>query len=196
MKLENLTDGGHDKVTWKRSRDRSRDKASQQRHSETWWRRTTATSLSVLFGTYMRRRKHVLMGRRGYVPLRCLRDVPLRRLWVFHLRRTWDVAGTYRELSLRRRHDVLLPGGYVVLKNFSETLSLFHWVLIKSCLTKLYYRELHCIIENLEQLESLGKDKFSRQTHVSFNLIFILTEWASWELLKYYVICRNNKFNK
>ena len=32
MKLENLPDGGYDKVIWKRSRDRSRDKASQQRN--------------------------------------------------------------------------------------------------------------------------------------------------------------------
>ena len=161
MKLENLLDGGHDKVIWKCSRDRSRDKASQQRNSETWWRRTTATLLGVSFGTYMRRRRtnrtswirttetswwrttetslgvlfetylrssgDVQMGRRHYVPLRrrydillrrCedvpmrrLGDVPLRRRWVFHLRRTWDVAGTYRETSLRRRHDVLLPGG-------------------------------------------------------------------------------------
>ena len=206
MRLENLPDGGHVKVIWsrERSRDCTRDKASRQRDSKTWWRRTTATLLGVLFGSYRRRSRDVLMGRGGYVPLRRREDVPLRRLgdvplrrrWVFHLRRTCDVTGTYREMSLRRRHDVLLPGGYVVLKNFSETLSLFHWVLIKSCLTKLYYSELHCIIENLEQLESLGKDKFSRQTHVSFNLIFILTEWASWELLKYYVICRNNKFKK
>ena len=30
---------------------------------------------------------------------------------MFHLRSTCDVAGAYRETSLRRRHDVLLPGG-------------------------------------------------------------------------------------
>ena len=166
MKLENLPDGGHEKLIWKRNRDRTRDKASQQRISETWRRRTVL--LSVSFGTYMRRRRHVLMGRRGYVPLRRLGDVPLRRLWVFHLRliwdvvetywwdvvitppwamrrhhdipirrredvplrrlgdvplrrhwvfclrRTWEVAGTYRETSLRRRHDVFLPGGLVL----------------------------------------------------------------------------------
>ena len=83
MKLENLPDGSHDKVIWKRSRDSNRYKASQQRNSETWWRRTTATLLGVSFGTNMR---EVLMGRRGYVPLRRLDDVPLRRLWVFHFR--------------------------------------------------------------------------------------------------------------
>ena len=30
---------------------------------------------------------------------------------MFHLRRTCDVTGAYRETSLKRRHDVLLPGG-------------------------------------------------------------------------------------
>ena len=38
-------------------------------------------------------------------------DVPLRRRWVFHLRRPCDVIGTYRETSLRRPHEVSLPGG-------------------------------------------------------------------------------------
>ena len=82
--------------------------------------------MGVSFETYLRRRRDILMGRRHYVPLRRrhnipirrredipLRrpgDVPLRRRWVLHLRRTCDVAGTYRETSLRRRHDVLLPG--------------------------------------------------------------------------------------
>ena len=49
------------------------------------------------------------------VPLRRLGDVPLRRHWVFHLRRTCDVTGTYRETSLLRRYDVLLPGGLGIL---------------------------------------------------------------------------------
>ena len=40
----------------------------------------------VLFGTYKRRRRDVLMGRREYVPLRRLGNVPLRLRWVFHLR--------------------------------------------------------------------------------------------------------------
>ena len=47
-------------------------------------------------------------------PLRRFGDVPLRRRWVFHLGRSWDVTGTYRETSLRRRHDVLMPGGKVL----------------------------------------------------------------------------------
>ena len=75
----------------------------------------------------MRRRGDVMVGRRCYVllrrrydvPMRRRRDAPLRRLgdvlsrgrWVFHLRRTCNVAGTYRETSLRRGHDVLMPGG-------------------------------------------------------------------------------------
>ena len=62
---------------------------------------------------------YVLLRRRYDVPIRCRRDAPLRRLgdvpsrrrWVFHLRRTCDVTGTYRETSLQRRHDVLMPGG-------------------------------------------------------------------------------------
>ena len=86
MRRENLPCGGHDKVTRKRSRDRSRDKASRQRNSETWWGSTTATLLGASFGSYRRRRRDVLMGRRGYVTLRRLGDLSLRRCWVFHLR--------------------------------------------------------------------------------------------------------------
>ena len=117
MRRENLPAGGHDKVIWKCSRDRIRDKASQQRNSETWWRRTTATLLGVSFGSYRRRRREVLMGRRGYVRLGRLGDVPLRRRWVFHLRRTCDVAETYKETSLWRRHDVSLPSGILTFLN-------------------------------------------------------------------------------
>ena len=83
--------------------------------------------MGVSFETWLRRRGDVMMGRRCYVflrrpydvPIRRRRDAPLRRLghvllrrrWVFPLRRTCDVTGTYRETSLRRRHDVLRPGG-------------------------------------------------------------------------------------
>ena len=83
--------------------------------------------MGVLFEACLRRRGDLLMGRHHYVPmrrhqdipirrsedvlLRRLGDVPLRRSWVFHLRRTCDVTGTYRETLLRRRYDVLLPGG-------------------------------------------------------------------------------------
>ena len=96
------------------------------------WRRSIETSLGVPFETCLRRRGDVMMGRRRYVllrrcydvpirrrrdaPLRRLGDVPSRRHWVFHLRRTCDVAGTYRETSLRRRHDVLMPGGFIFTK--------------------------------------------------------------------------------
>ena len=67
----------------------------------------------------MGRRYYVLLRCRYDVPIRRRRDAPLRRLgdvlsrrrWVFHLRRICDVAGTYRETSLRRRHNVLMPGG-------------------------------------------------------------------------------------
>ena len=42
-------------------------------------RRTAATLMRVLFGIYSRRRRDVLMGPHGYVPLRRLGDVPMRR---------------------------------------------------------------------------------------------------------------------
>ena len=63
----------------------------------------------------LRRRHDVPIRCRGDVPLRRLRDVPRRRRWVFHLRCNCDVAGTYRETSLRRRCDHLLPGGYIFI---------------------------------------------------------------------------------
>ena len=106
---------------------RPTNKASRKRNSEKWWSRTTTISLGVSFETCLRRREDVLMRRyyyvllrrrhdvsircRGDVPLRRFNDVPSRRRWVFHLRGTGDVARTYREMSLRRCHNVLLPGG-------------------------------------------------------------------------------------
>ena len=59
----------------------------------------------------LRRRYDVPIKRRRDAPLRRLGDAPLRRRWVFHLRRTCGVTETYRETSLRRRHDVLMSGG-------------------------------------------------------------------------------------
>ena len=61
----------------------------------------------------LRRCYDVATRRCGDVPLRRLGDVPSRRRWVFHLGYTCDVAGTYRETSLRRRHNVLMPGRYL-----------------------------------------------------------------------------------
>ena len=98
--------------------------------NQTSWRRTSETSLNVSFETCLRcredalmRRCYILLRSRHDVPIRCHGDVPLRRLsdvlsrrrWVFHLRRTCSVATTYRETSLRRQHDVLLPGGWASL---------------------------------------------------------------------------------
>ena len=57
----------------------------------------------------LRRCYDISIRRRTDAPLRRFGDVPSRRRWVFHLRRTCDVAETYRETSLRRRHDVLVP---------------------------------------------------------------------------------------
>ena len=59
----------------------------------------------------MKRHHDISVRRREDLPLTCFRDVPLKRCWVFHLRHTCDVTETYRETSLRRRHDVLLLGG-------------------------------------------------------------------------------------
>ena len=58
-----------------------------------------------------RRRYDVPIRGRRDAPRRGLGHVPSRRRWVFHLRRTCDIAVTYRETSLRCRHDVLMPGG-------------------------------------------------------------------------------------
>ena len=66
----------------------------------------------------LRRRYDVPIRRRGDVPLRRLGDVASRRRWVFHLSRNCDVAGTYRETSLRHRHDVLMPGGALIRPMF------------------------------------------------------------------------------
>ena len=64
----------------------------------------------------MRRHRGIPIRRRKDVPLRRLGDFPLRRRCVFHLRRTCDVTETYREMSLRRRYDVLLSGGNFFLE--------------------------------------------------------------------------------
>ena len=104
------------------------------RTTETSWWRTTETSLGVSLETYLRRGRDVLMGLRHYVslrrrhdiplrlcedvPLRHLGDVPLRQCWMFHLRRTCDVTGTYKKMSLRRRHDVFCRVGLLFLIEF------------------------------------------------------------------------------
>ena len=131
MRLENLPDGDHDKVIWsrERSRDGTRDKASRQRNSKTWWRRTTATLLGVSFGSYRRRRRDVLMGRGGYVPLRRLSDVALRRHWVFHLRLVWDVVETYWwDIVITSQWDVITTYQQDVVKTYHwDVLAAFHW---------------------------------------------------------------------
>ena len=97
------------------------------RTTETSWWRANEMSLGVSFETCLRRREDIPIRRRCYillkfrhdVPIKCRKDAPLRRLGhvpsrlclLFHLRRTCDVAGTYRNTLLWRRHDVLLSGG-------------------------------------------------------------------------------------
>ena len=71
-----------------------------------WWRRSTATLLDVSFGTYSRRRRDVLMGSRGYVPLRHLDDVPMTyQSFQTCLRRCEDVLMGRRCCVLLRRHQ-------------------------------------------------------------------------------------------
>ena len=75
----------------------------------------------------MTRHHDIPIRRREDAPLRRLGDVPLRRRWVFHLRRTCDVTGTYREMSLRRRHDVLLPGGNFLCFRMANRTFTYYW---------------------------------------------------------------------
>ena len=56
---------------------------------------------------HLRRRYNVPVRRHGDVPLRRFGDVPSRSRRVFHLGRTCNV----REMLLRRRQDILMPGG-------------------------------------------------------------------------------------
>ena len=78
------------------------------------------------------------LRRREDVPLRRLGDVPLRRRWVFHLRRTCDVTGTYRETSLRRRYDVLLPDE--LLGRWASNEAAFHQDINKIYLALVYLK--------------------------------------------------------
>ena len=72
---------------------------------------------------FLRHHHDVPIRCRGDMPLRRLGDVPRRRRCGFHLRRNCDFAGTYRETSLRRRYDVLLPGRFIVFKKIQTTCS-------------------------------------------------------------------------
>ena len=124
---------------------------SRQCNSKTWWIRTTATLLGVSFESYGRHRRDVLMGRRGYVPLRRLGDMPLKNHWVFHLRLAWNVVEIYwsdvvvtSSTSLRRRHDVpIKPYGNVLLRRLGDVLPRRHWVfhLRRTCDVAGTYRE-------------------------------------------------------
>ena len=138
MRLENLPDGGHDKVTWKSCTDlltRSRNNVTLRIGRDVPQRRywvsgyinslsihTTQTPLGVSFQSCLRHHYYVLLSRCHNVPIRCCGDVPLRSLsdvpsrscWMFHLRRNCDVTGTYRKTPLWRCYDVLMPGGMQV----------------------------------------------------------------------------------
>ena len=158
MRRGNLPGGGHDKVTWKRSRElltRRRDNVSLRRGGDVpqwrywvfhlgltwdvvgtyWWDVVDMYHWDVmvtyqwdvvgcfiwaLFETSWRRTDETTMLRPLETSsrhsnkmswIRTLRRLSSRRCWVFHSRRTCDVAGTYKETSLSRCHDVFLPGG-------------------------------------------------------------------------------------
>ena len=103
----NLPDGGRDKVIWKRSRDRSRDKTSQQRNSKTWWRSTTATLLGVSFGTYMRRTNGTSWIRSTETSWWRTTETSLGVSFETYLRHHGDVLmGRRHYVPLRRRHDI------------------------------------------------------------------------------------------
>ena len=74
---------------------------------ETSWRRTDGTSSLRPNETSSRHTNKTSWRRTTETSWRRSTETSL----VFHLRRTCDVTGTYKETSLRHRHDVLLPGG-------------------------------------------------------------------------------------
>ena len=153
MKLENLPDGGHDKIIWSRecSRDDTRDKASRQLNSKTWWRRTTATLLGVSFGSYRRQRRDALMGRSGSVPLRRLGDVPLRRRWVFHLTLVWDVVETYW-------WSIVITYPWDITATYQQDIvKIYHW----DVLATFYWDVVRCFIWDVP-VTSLGRTKRRR----------------------------------
>ena len=124
MRLENLPDGGHDKVilSRERGRDSTIDKVLRQSNYETWWRRTTAMLLAVSFGSYRRRPRDVLIRRSGYVPLRRLGDVPLRGHWVFYLRLVWDAVETYWwDVVITSPWDIIATYQSDIVKTYTET---------------------------------------------------------------------------
>ena len=130
------------------------NKVSQQRNSETWWRRTIATLLSFSFGTYRRRRRDVLMEHQGYIPLRHrqlfhLRLVFLRRRsngtsllrpldtpstslgvsFETYLRRCYDVQREVIKTSLRR----LVAGLVKYTRLCCNCRRLLRWFLNQNC---------------------------------------------------------------
>ena len=129
--------------------------------TETSWWRTTETSLGVSFGTCLKRRRDALIGHLCYVLLRRCHDVPIRYCGdapLFHLRRTCDVAGTYRETLLRRRYDVLLPGG-ILLTFFCYLLT----ILLQGCLKTLF-----ALLKVLAEFMRLFPLKNNWQTTLSY----------------------------
>ena len=75
---------------------------------ETFLRRSEDEPMRGRCYVLLKGRPYVLIRYRGDAPLKRHGDVPSRRHWVFHLRRNCDVAGTYRETSLRARRELVM----------------------------------------------------------------------------------------
>ena len=107
MRHESLPDGGRLKIIWKCSTDRSRDKASRQRNSETSWRRTAVTLLGASFGSYRRRTNGTSWIRTTETSWWCTTETSLGVSFETYLRRCGDVLmGRRYYVLLRRRHDI------------------------------------------------------------------------------------------
>ena len=123
----------------------------------------------------LRRRYDVPIRRCGDAPLRRLGDVPSRRRQVFDLRCTCDVIGMYRETSLRRRHDILMPGGSFIFilialqnKTFNNGI-LLKGVAIPKLLKKPFascsFTNLDFLIPQIEHLDCI--------TNILFFVLFL-----------------------
>ena len=115
---------------------------------ETSWRRTDETSSLRPLETWSRPTNKTSWRRTTETAWRRSNETS----WVFRLRRICDVAGTYKETSLRRRHNILLPGGRLP-----------------------YFAIFHQKLQNIYSAELLSSERFFysiflKLLHVSHNL--------------------------
>ena len=140
---------------------------------ETSWRRADGTSFLRPFETSLRRSNKTL----GDVALRRLGDVLSRRRWVFYLGRTCDVAGTYREMSVRRRHDVLMPVGKTFIEYSNDMQDIY--TNIDECNANIERKMLIVFDDmvvnkiNNNKLHSKVTELFIRDRKLNNSLVFI-----------------------